>query len=196
MNAPSRIAIAIAAIIALSACSEAEMPPPAAEPPTPMVSDTPTAETDLGSPPPVSEPAVEADPDSPPPTEVSVEINGICNIESIGDVSGPEVDVPVQVESDIVISGWRTYQAADGTEAPAWLRVLGQDGSIAFQAALPATEERPDVAEAVNRESALQSGFRQMQITGLPQGSYTIEVLLNGGAEWVRCLRTWQIQVM
>lgn len=196
MNAPSRIAIAIAAIIALSACSEAEMPPPAAEPPTPMVSDTPTAETNLDSPPPVSEPAVEADPDSPPPADISLEIGGICNIESIGDIGGPEASVPVQVESEALISGWRAYKAADGTEAQAWLRVLGQDGGVVFQTPLPATEDRPDVAEAVNRVSALQSGFRKVKVTGLPQGSYTLEVVMNAGPEWVRCIQTQQIQVM
>ncbi len=196
MNAPSRIAIAIAAIIALSACSEAEMPPPAAEPPMPTVSDTPTAEPDLGSPPPVSEPAVEADPDSPPPVDISVEIAGICSIESIGGVGGPALDSPVQVQSDTTVSGWRAHKAADGTEAPAWLRVLGQDGGVMFQTPLPATVDRPDVADAVNRESALQSGFSQVNVTGVPQGSYTIEVVMNAGSEWVRCIHTRQIQVM
>jgi hypothetical protein len=194
MNAPNRVAIAIAAIIALSACSEAEMPLPAAEPPTPEVSVPPVAETVIDSP--TLDQVAAPDPDSPPPAKISVEVAGICNIESIGGVGGPALDSPVQVQSDTTVSGWRAYKAADGTEAPAWLRVLGQDGGVMFQTPLPATVDRPDVADAVNRESALQSGFSQVNVAGLTQGSYTLEVVLNAGTEWVRCQHTRTLQVM
>ncbi len=139
MQAPSRIAIVIAAVIALSACSEVQMPLSAEK--SPMVSNAP---------------AVEADPSSPPPAAISVGISGICNIESIGGLSGPALDGIVRVESDTTVSGWRAYQAADGTEADAWLRILGQDGDVAFQTPLAATVDRPDVVETVNRASALR----------------------------------------
>ena len=196
MNRCNRIAIAIATIIALSACSEAEMPQPAAEPPTPTVSDTQAIEADLGSPTTVSVPAVGADQNSPPPVDISVKISGICGMASIGGIRGPELNAPVQVKSDTFVSGWRAYQAADGTEAPAWLRVLGHEGAVVFQTPLPATVDRQDVAEALNRPSALRSGFQQVKVKGLPQGSYTLEVVLNAGSQWVRCGRTWQIQVI
>ncbi len=198
MHAPSLIAIAISAVFALSACSEEQMPIPTAESLTPKVSDTPAEEAESGSlTPTVSDaPAAEADPGLPPPAAISVAIAGICNIESIGGVSGPELRNPVQVESDTIVSGWRAYQSADGTEAHAWLRVLGKDGGVAFQAPLAATVDRPDVVETVNRASALRSGFRQVKVTGLPQGSYTLEVILNAGSEWVRCRHTRQVQVM
>ena len=198
MNTPSRIVIAIAAIIALSACSKAEKPLPADESPTPTVSAPPAAEVDLASPleDSDSDSAAEADLDSPPPADISVEIAGICSIESIGGVGGPALDVPVQVTSDTMVGGWRTYMAADETEAPAWLRVLGLDGSVMFQTPLVATVDRPGVVKMTNRASSLLSGFTQVKVTGLPQGSYTLEVVLNAGPHWVRCIHTRQIQVM
>ncbi|MBK6736525.1 MAG: hypothetical protein IPG64_00890 [Haliea sp.] len=145
--------------------------------------------------PPVLDPATEADSDPPPPVDISVKIAGICNIESIGDLRGPALDVPVQVQSDTIVTGWRTYQAADGTEAPAWLRVVGQDGGVVFQIPLPATVDRPGVAKVVNRASALRSGFGRVKAMGLPQGSHTLEVVLNAGPRWVRCRHTRQVQV-
>jgi hypothetical protein len=193
MKAPSRIAIAIAAVITLSACSEAQKSVPAAE--SPAASKPPTAQADQESPPTVSTPAVQAEPNSPP-TAISVEIGGICSIGVIDNLKGAALSGPVQVESDTTVSGWRTYQAADGTEAEAWLRVLGQDGGVVFQIPLPATGDRPDVAKAVNRSSALRSGFSHVKVTGLQQGSYTLEVVLNAGPHWVRCRNTRQLQVM
>lgn len=196
MNAPSRIAIAIAAIIALSACSEAEKPIPAVEPSVPEVSAPPVAETGIDSPQPVSSQAAAPGPGSPPPANINVDIGGICKIGVIGGLSGAELEGPAQVESDTTVSGWRTYQAADGTEAEAWLRVVSQDGGVVFQTPLPATVDRPDVVAVLNRESALRSGFTQVKVTGLTQGSYTLEVVLNAGPQWVRCRNTRQIQVM
>jgi hypothetical protein len=196
MNGTSRIVFAIASVIALSACSEAEKTFPRDK--SVIVSEAPAAKAEPNSLKSTDSdaPTIQADPDSPPPAAITFEIAGICNIESIGDKSGPALDVPVQVESDTAVSGWRAHKAADGTEANAWLRILGQDGGVVFQTPLAGTADRPDVAEALIRESALRSGFRQVKVPRLPQGSYTIEIVFNALPEWVRCRHTRLLQVM
>ncbi len=139
--------------------------------------------------------AAVADQGQPPPAAVVLEMAGTCNIESIDGLSGPALDAPVRVAADAAVTGWRAHQADDGAEAPAWLRVLGQDGNVVFQIPLAATVDRPDVAEAVGRAGALRSGFGPVKVTALSQGDYTLEVVLNAGANWVRCPHTRQVQV-
>lgn len=179
MNARPLAAAALSVALVAAACSESQTPlPPDASATSPTV-------------------AVEStiDARSPPPLEIARVVAAICNIESIGDLSGPALSVPVHVASDTSIAGWRSLQAADGSEAPAWLRVVAEDGSVAFQAELAATQDRPDVATAVKRPAALRSGFRQAKIVGLSPGPYTLEVVLNAGNEWVRCAHTRALEV-
>ena len=174
MYKSSRFALALGAIVAVSACREAQMPLPAAP------SADLSKQVDMGP---------------PPPQKIDVDSGGICNIEAIGDVTGTALDVPVVVAGETTVSGWRTSPKVDGTEAPAWLRVVGGDGAVKWQGPLPATEDRPDVSKAYNRATALHSGFRQVAVTGLSKGTYTMEVTLNLGPRWVRCAHTRTIEV-
>ncbi len=179
MNALPLVAAALSVALVTASCREAQIPLP---PEAPATAPTVAVETAVSE-------------GSPPPFEIVSVVAGICNIESIGDLSGPALAMPVQVASDTSIAGWRSHQAADGSEAPAWLRVVAKDGSVAFQTYLVATGDRPDVAAAVNRPGALRSGFREAKIVGLSPGPYTLEVVLNAGPEWVRCAHTRAIEV-
>jgi hypothetical protein len=165
MNALPLVAAALSVALVTAGCSEAQIPLPPAPAPAVAPMDTST----------------------PPPADISVEVAGICNIEAIGEVTGAALDAPVRVIGASAVSGWRTLLASDGTEASAWLRAVDAGGAVALQLPLPATEDRPDVAEVAKRDSALRSGFRQVAVTGLPPGTYTLQIVLGSGTQWVRC---------
>ena len=175
MNSVRLMAAALSVALVTASCSEAQMPLP---------------------PPPPQAPAVQPmDTSRPPPADISGEMAGTCNIEAIGDVTGAALDTPVSVNGTTSVSGWRTLQASDGSEARAWLRVVDASGAVAMQAGLPATEDRPDVADVAKRDAALRSGFRQVAVEGLAPGTYTLQVVFDAGPEWVRCAHTRTLAV-
>ena len=180
MNVLSLAAAAFSLALITSSCSEAQSPPP------------PPVEKSMGasSLPPVEKPM---DTGSLPPAEITQEMAGTCNIEAIGEITGAALDAPVPVSGSSFLSGWRTLQANDGSEASAWLRIKDAKGAVAMQVGLPATEDRPDVVEVVNRDSAVRSGFNQVGIAGLPPGTYTLEIVFDTGSEWVRCAHARKI---
>lgn len=169
------VAAALSVALVTASCNEAQVPLPPAPPVPPAVQPMDTS--------------------TPPPADISGEMAGSCNIEAIGDVTGAALDAPVAVSGATSISGWRTLLASDGTEGPAWLRVVDAGGEVAMQTGLPATEDRPDVADVVKRESALRSGFRQFEVAGLAPGTYTLQIVLDAGPEWVRCAHTRTLAV-
>ncbi len=183
MPTPRLITTSFAFALLCAACSQAPSTP--ATPPAPAAAPADAA----------ASVAAPADPGAPPPASVTVEAGGVCNIEMIGDVSDLSENTAVPVASSITVSGWRTLAAVDGAEARAWLRVLADDGSVVFQAPLPATEDRPDVQAAAGRASALRSGFRDVGISGLPSGRFTLDVVLDAGSQWVRCAHTRKLEV-
>lgn len=175
MNVLPLVAAALSVALVTASCSEAPMPLPPAPPPAPAVKPMDTS--------------------TPPPAEIGSEMAGTCNIEAIGDVTGAALDAPVPVTGTSSVSGWRTLQASDGSEASAWLRAVDASGAVAMQVGLPATEDRPDVAEVAKRDSALRSGFRQVEVAGLAPGTYTLQIVLDAGSEWVRCAHTRTLAV-
>lgn len=178
MNALPLVAAALSLALVTASCGEAQVPLPPAPPAAPAA------------------PAVQPmDTSTPPPADISGEMAGACNIEAIGEVTGAALDAPVSVRGGTTVSGWRALQASDGSEASAWLRVVDAGGAVAMQAGLPATEDRPDVAAAVKRDSALRSGFRRVELAGLAPGSYTLQIVLDTGPEWVRCAHTRTLAV-
>lgn len=181
MNPLPLAAAALSLALLSASCREAQMPlPPESSPAATAPAAAVEAPVTAGS---------------PPPAEVSIEMGGICNIEAIGDLTGPALNAPVRISGESVVAGWRTLQAQDGSEAGAWLRVLGADGAVAQQVSLPATEDRPDVVASSGRESALRSGFRQASISGLAAGTYTVDIVFDAGPEWVRCAHTRTLAV-
>ena len=175
MKALSLVAAAVSAALRTAAGSEAQMPLPPAPAPAPVVAPMDTS--------------------SPPPAEISGEMAGTCNIEAIGELTGAALDAPVRVTGTTSVSGWRTLQAGDGTEASAWLRAVDAGGAVAMQVALPATEDRPDVVDVAKRDGALRSGFKQVEVAGLAPGTYTLQIVLDAGPEWVRCAHTRTLAV-
>lgn len=161
----------ILAALAVTSCKEAEVPLPPAPP----------------SPPAVAQPTAAEPLQAPPPANVPEQRAAICNIESIDGVAGAALDQPVTIGNGSLVSGWRALVSADGSMAGAWLRVTAADGSVAFQAPLPAVEERPDVAALTGQPVTLLSGFRNVAIGELPAGEFTLEIVLGAGDDWVRC---------
>lgn len=157
---------ALLAALAVSSCKQAEVPLPPA-------------------------PAAEAGPAGPlrvPPQDGAFEQRAaICNIESINGISGEALEQPVPVSGEGLVSGWRALVTSDGSLAGAWLRVRAGDGTIAFQAPLPAVEERPDVEALTGQPVTRRSGFRNVAIRDLPAGTSTLEIVLDAGDAWVRC---------
>lgn len=157
------------AALALASCREAQVPLPPAEP-------APQA------------PAAAAEPDAaPPPRGDFPAMAAVCNIESVDNRSGEALDGPIRVSSNSTVSGWQALASGDGAMAPAWLRATAADGSMAFQAFLPGTEDRPDVAELLGNPATMRSGFRNVAVAGLPPGTFTLEVVFSAGDGWVRC---------
>ena len=174
MSAPRFLATIAASAVLLAACSAPQDPEPSK-----VAVESPDAQGAKAE-----ERSAEA---MPPPTEIAVEMAGICNIEMIGDATVSTAGSPAPVVAAPTVSGWRSMQAEGGSEAPAWLRVLDSGGRVVFQSLLPATEDRPDVVVAVSRASALRSGFRAVGIDRLEPGRYTVDVVLDAGPHWVRC---------
>ena len=158
------------AALALASCREAQVPPspPAA-----------AAQAPAGA---MAEPEA-----TPPPRGEFTPMAAVCNIESIDDQSGEALSGPVRVSGNSTVSGWRALVSGDGAMAPAWLRASRDDGSLAFQAVLPGTEDRPDVAELLGNPATLRSGFRKVAILDLPPGNYRLEIVFSSGDGWVRC---------
>jgi hypothetical protein len=168
-QSPLIIPTLLAALV-LASCREAQVPLPPAEP----AAQAPAAV--------VVEPEA-----TPPSTGEFPAMAAVCNIESIDNQSGAVLDSPVRVSAGTTVSGWRTLGTGEAAMAPAWLRATGADGSVAFQAFVPGTEDRPDVAELHGNPAALRSGFRDVAIEGLQPGTYTLEIILGSGDGFIRC---------
>lgn len=126
------------------------------------------------------------------PVATSAAATTSCNLDAVD--GAPPGAKPLPRGASALFAGWAA--ASSGSAVPSTVTIVLAGSHAKYSVAVPTGAQRPDVAKAQGKPELVTSGYQvNADLSGVPAGTYTVELHYHAAGKAWRCDTTRTLSV-